>query len=272
MYVDLHIHSCYSDGTMMPEEIVESALENNVGTIAIADHNVIEGSLSIIESCKRNGICFIPAVEIESGEVNNGINFHILAYGFDIANKEFIEFINHAKFMQDESGVKLIEAMQADYYCLSFDDYMEFTYDKHLGGWKAIHYLLEKGVTSSLKEGVKFYPQYNITYDKSGYSSIKAIAYRIRKAGGWSVLAHPGELIDSKDIIQFRSELTRIMSYGLDGIECYYPTHTNSVTKTCVGLCKSNNLFITAGSDCHGLFGKTRVGEMNITHDKVNLK
>lgn len=272
MYVDLHIHSCYSDGSMSPDEIVENALENNVGTLAIADHNVIEGSLSIIDSCKRNGIRHIPAVEIESGEVVDGINFHILAYDFDTANKEFIEFISHAKFMQDESGVKLIEAMQADYDCVSLADYMEFTYDKHLGGWKAIHYLLEKGVTSSLKEGVKFYPKYNITYDKSGYSSISAIAYRIRKAGGYSVLAHPGEMIDSTDLNYFRSELSRLISYGLEGIECYYPTHTDSVTHTCIEFCTANNLFITAGSDCHGTFSRTRIGEMNITLNKVNLR
>lgn len=272
MYVDLHTHSCYSDGTMSPDEIVETARENNVGILAIADHNVIEGSLSIIDSCKKIGIRYIPAVEIESGEVADGANFHILAYDFNIANKEFIEFINHVKFIQDESGVKLIEAMQSDYECISLEDYMDYTYDRSLGGWKAIHYLLKKGLTSSLKEGIKFYLKYNITHDKAGYSSIVAIAYRIRKAGGYSILAHPGELIDSTDLNCFRAELTRLISYGLDGIECYYPTHTDDVTKTCVDFCTANNLFITAGSDCHGSFGRTKVGEMNITIDKVNLK
>lgn len=270
MYVDLHTHSYYSDGTMSPEEIVEAARGNNVGTLAVADHNVIDGSLSIIDLCKKAGIRHIPAVEINASD--NGVEFHILAYNFDIEDKEFLTFLSHIKFIQEEASVKLIEAMQADYDCISLPDYMDFKYEKKLGGWKGINYLLAKGLTSSLMEGVRFYPRYNVAHDKSGYPSIAAIAYRIRKAGGYSVLAHPGELIDSSDINKFRDELRRLTSYGLDGIECYYPYHSGSVTKTCIEFCRANNLFITAGSDCHGKFGETRVGEMNITLDKVNLK
>jgi hypothetical protein len=29
---------------------------------------------------------------------------------------------------------------------------------------------------------------------------------------------------------------------------------------------------ITSGSDCHGVFGKTAIGEMKITPDKLSLK
>jgi hypothetical protein len=27
---------------------------------------------------------------------------------------------------------------------------------------------------------------------------------------------------------------------GIDGLECYYPSHTNEVTNICVDICKSN--------------------------------
>jgi len=37
MYVDMHVHSYYSDGSMSPEEIVESAVANDVGILAVAD-------------------------------------------------------------------------------------------------------------------------------------------------------------------------------------------------------------------------------------------
>ena len=269
LFVDLHVHSFYSDGSMSPDEIVNAALKNNVGLLAIADHDLIEGSLSIRELCKANGIEYIPAVEIDSFE--NGKNYHILAYGFDVHDKEFCDFLGHTRFLLDESGVKLIEAMQSDYRNVSLTDYMNFSYDIHLGGWKALHYFVERGLVSSLKDGIRFYPCYNITYDKSGFSSISSIVYRIKKAGGFSVLAHPGELIDTDDINAFYAELHRIMSCGLDGIECYYPSHPDAVTKVCIDYCDEKRLLITAGSDCHGLFGKTQVGEMNITIEKLML-
>ena len=41
---DLHIHSYYSDGTMSPKKILLVALKKGLGLLAIADHNVLEGS------------------------------------------------------------------------------------------------------------------------------------------------------------------------------------------------------------------------------------
>ena len=161
LFVDMHIHSFYSDGSMSPDEIVESACKNGVGVLAVADHDVIEGSVKIKEICIKNKIKYIPAVEIDS--IEHGINFHVLTYGFDIENKEFYDFISHTRFMLDESGFKLIEAMKADYSNISLPDYTDFTYDRRLGGWKMLHYLVEKGFVSSLKEGLQFYSQYNIT-------------------------------------------------------------------------------------------------------------
>ena len=271
-FVDMHVHSYYSDGTMSPDEIVESACENGVGVLAVADHDTIEGNLKIKEACIKNDIIYIPAVEIDS--IEKGENFHVLAYGFDTENQEFCDYIKHIQFLLEERSVKLIESMAGDYSDISLPDYMDFTYDIRLGGWKALHYLIEKGLASSAVECIKFYPQYNIAYDTLGYSTISAITYRIKKAGGYSVLAHPGELIDDSDTDYFSKELRRIvLSCGLDGIECYYPSHSEMITQICLNVCRENDLLITAGSDCHGDFAKkTRIGEMNITLDKVALK
>lgn len=267
--VDLHVHSCYSDGSLTPEEIVKAALQNDVGVLAIADHDLFDGSLAVQELCKAYGIAWLPAVEIDAYE--NGKNFHILAYGFDVRDTDFRTFLGHTRFLLDEASVKLVEAMQSDYPCVTLEDYMDFTYDNRLGGWKALHYFLAKGLTSSLKEGIQFYPRYRITHDKAGYSTIRAIVYRIKKAGGFSVLAHPGELIPMEDLNAFAAELREVMSCGLDGIECYYPSHSGAATEICLDYCARHDLLVTAGSDCHGLFGGTRVGEMNITLERLRL-
>ncbi len=269
--VDLHVHSYFSDGTMSPAEIAEEAEASQVGVLAVADHNTLEGSMAIREECFERGIRYIPAVEIDALE--KGANFHVLAYGFDMLNLEFRAFLSHASFLLDELSVKLVEAMQRDYDSISLKDFMEYTYDRRLGGWKALHYFVEKGLTSSLREGVRLYGRYSISYDVSGYSTISAIAYRIHKAGGYAVLAHPGELIDSENIDDFSAEVKRIVvDCGLDGVECYYPSHSELITKACVEICTEKNLLITAGSDCHGNFGRAKVGQMGISLDKLVLK
>jgi len=269
-YADLHVHSYYSDGSMSPEELVEAAIENGVGILAIADHNTIEGSIQARELCRTNEIHYIPAVEIDT--LDNGELQHIIAYGFDISNSAFIDFINHSHFMLHEMSIKLIERMQSDYTNLSLSDFFDYRYDRRLGGWEGAHYLIEKGIISSLKDGIPFYPKYDVTHSNAGFSSVTATAYRIKMAGGYSVLAHPGEMFDTSDIDLFKDELRRIALYGVDGIECYYPTNSEEVTEACLEVCNEHDLLITAGSDCHGTFGRTRVGEMNIPISKLRLK
>jgi hypothetical protein len=255
---------------MSPEEIVEEAVKNDVGVLAVADHNTLEGSLIARSLCKDNGIHYVPAVEIDT--ITNGEHHHVLAYGFDTGDAAFLDFISHMRFMLDESSIKLVERMQNDCPAVSLEDFFKYTYDRRLGGWKALHYFMERGLTSELKEGMPFYQKYGVTFDMMGFSTISATAHRIKSAGGYSVLAHPGETIDSSDTNKFKEEVRRLILYGLDGIECYYHKHSIAVTKVCLDICNEYDLMITAGSDCHGTFIKTRVGEMNIKVSDLRLK
>ena len=110
-FVDMHVHSFYSDGSMSPGEIVEAAVQNGVGVLAVADHNVLDGSIETQKLCKEHGIHCIPAVELNTLDGESDI--HILAYDFDMENQQFTDFIKHVRFLLDESSVKLVELMQA---------------------------------------------------------------------------------------------------------------------------------------------------------------
>jgi predicted metal-dependent phosphoesterase TrpH len=254
---------------MSPGEIVEAAVCNNVGLLAVADHDTIEGSRALEPLCGIKGIHFIPAVEIDTLE--NGVNFHVLAYGFSFDDSDFTSFIRHMRRLLDDSNIPLIGAVHKDYPSISLAEYEAYTYDKRLGGWKALHYLVEKGLAADLRDAMRFYPEYGIGYENSGFPSISEVCRRIKAAGGYAVLAHPGVTIKAPDTTAFSNELHRIAAMGIDGIECYYPTHSDEITQICLDVCAERNLMITAGSDCHGSFGKTRVGELCIPVENVSL-
>lgn len=266
---DLHIHSYYSDGTMTPEDILSLALTKGVGLIAIADHDILEGSLKLQKLCSNYDIHYLPAVELDS--LDNGIDIHILGYGMNLLDKEFYSFVKKNRIMLDNVSIKLIEKMQLDYDCITLSDYTKYSYDRQKGGWKALHYFCEKGLTKSLKEGLKFYPQYRCFYNCVEFPTVSVVAQYIHNAGGKAILAHPGEIIKEIDITHFKEEILRLVNCGLDGIECYYPSHTNDITNVCLEICKDNDLLITAGSDCHGEFGGTEVGEMSIPIRQLSL-
>lgn len=266
---DMHVHSYYSDGTMTPEEILNSALNNGVGLLAIADHERLDGSLKLLELCKEYNIQCIPAVEVDA--LDNGNNIHILGYGMNPYDKEFCSFIKRNRVLLDEISIKLIEKMQRDYDTISLEEFSKFNYDRKKGGWKALHYFYEKGLTKSLKEGFIFYQIYNCSYDCVEFHPVSLAIQFIHNAGGKAILAHPGETIKEKENSTFREEVLRLVSFGLDGIECYYPTHTSDMTDICLEICKAGDMLITAGSDCHGDFGRAKIGEMGIEISQLKL-
>lgn len=266
---DLHIHSYFSDGTMSPAEILKEAFDHNVGLIALTDHDMLEGSRELGELCQGIDIIYVPGVELNSLE--EGLNYHILGYGIDINNQEFIDFVDKNRTMLFTVNSLLIEKMQNDYKNISIEDYNAYTYDRRKGGWKALHYLVEKGITNTLREGFALYTKYECYYDVVDFPSIRTVCECIHKAGGKAVLAHPGVSIKETDLTLFRNKLLKLLDYGLDGMECYYVTHTDEITRLCLTICNDRNLLITCGSDCHGSFGTAHVGDVNIPISMLSL-
>ena len=262
-YVDLHIHSYYSDGTMSPEEILEMAKKNNVGLIAITDHDVLEGSRELIELCKDSDVKCITGVELDA--IYHNLNFHILGYGVDLENDEFQKFVKRDRALLDEVNTKLIEKMENDYDDISLEDYNNYNYERNKGGWKALHYFVHKGLANNPWEGFDIYNKYDHDNTCVDFPAIKEVCYQIHKAGGKAVLAHPGKVIHKDTIDEFKEEVKGIIPFGIDGIECYYQSHSKEITEVCLDICQHEGLFVTTGSDCHGEFGNATIGQTKIS-------
>ena len=86
---DLHVHTHLSDGTFSPEQVVETAKSLGISTIAITDHDNVDGTDQAIEAGKRLGIEVIPGIEITS-EID-GHEIHVLGYFIDWKQEWFIE-------------------------------------------------------------------------------------------------------------------------------------------------------------------------------------
>lgn len=269
LYADLHIHTCFSDGTMSPEEIAKKAAEAGVGLIAVTDHNMLEGSRLAIRACEHRGVHCIPAVELDSMDGSNGL--HILAYGVDLDDIPFSAFVSKSRRLLDLCSDRLVSAMEADYPSLSTAAYEAFVHDRRMGGWKALQYLLTNGVTTRLKEGIPFYEKYRVGVSSAGFPPVEQVCHSIKAAGGYAVLAHPGESLKFNDSGELRNELRRLADCGIDGIECYYPTHGAEITKACLEVCRQMNLLITSGSDFHGAFSGAEIGAMRMPVEELRL-
>lgn len=266
--VDLHIHSMYSDGTYTVNEIIERAKENQVELISICDHNCIE-AYDELEN-KKLDVKILPGVEIDS--VDDYIDFHILGYNFDIHDQQFKKFIEENNSRLELVNVKLLEKVIRDHPALSLQEYQNFSYDRKKGGWKPLHYFANKGICETIWDGFEIYARYHHSYAEANFPSIDEVCDQIHKANGKAILAHPGKTIPYHSLNEFKIYLERLLEHPFDGVECYYPSHSEKITNICLELCHKKKRMITCGSDCHGEFEKTKIGQLNISSDFLQLK
>ena len=275
MLTDLHMHSYYSDGTMSPREIVEDAKKRNVQLIAITDHNVLDSYTELKEAAEEFGIKVIRGVEIDARFED--IVVHILAYNFE-DNENLFNLVHKAKNELLETSIELIKRMENDYENISSEDYEAYDYDKRKGGWKGIHYLFDRGITSELFEGVKYYGQYKCGHEYFDYPTVEEVVKAVHEANGYVVLAHPCNYYKNNTKEEVLEKLEKFKSIGIDGVECYYPANSEMMTETCVECCKNNDMIITVGSDSHGEFGAVSkgieyyIGAVKKDSSELNLK
>lgn len=82
-FVDLHLHSTFSDGGAGASELINQAKEKGLKHIAISDHNTLNAYLQT-DILKEE--ILIPAIEFDCWF--GSVFLHMLGYGIDVNNKE----------------------------------------------------------------------------------------------------------------------------------------------------------------------------------------
>ena len=268
MFADLHIHSIFSDSTRSPENIAVVAKNQNVSLLSVCDHGSIASYERLADACKKSGISYV--IGIEMGAMMNGQDCHMLVYNFDKDNQNMLDFIRREKEKSDKECEAMIVKMSRDYPGLSLSDYLAYNYPRESGGWKYIHYAVARNVFKTYEEaGAVIFP----TYYEAGEEacSVEEFCRVVKQANGVPVFAHPGNETPEQLVSLFRNMQER----GVEGIECFYPSHNKETTDICLNYCRKNNLRITCGSDCHGDYDKSdgfTIGALKIPIDMLDLK
>lgn len=144
MKADLHIHSTASDGYLSPRQIIMLAKSRGIDTIAISDHNSIDGIGEASEAGKEYGISVIPAVELSTSFNNESI--HILGY---FRNKQF----NSSDFRQI---LRLVKTHKAYKIRKEFGGYRRHrSFNKYLSISEGIYLLKTFGAAVVLAHPVR---------------------------------------------------------------------------------------------------------------------
>lgn len=80
MTVDLHCHSTASDGTLTPSTLVERAHSRGIRTLALTDHDTLEGLDEARTAAQAMDMQLINGVELSC--CWSGVTIHVLGYDF----------------------------------------------------------------------------------------------------------------------------------------------------------------------------------------------
>ena len=253
--IDMHTHTNYSDGELSPDKLIRLAIEKNIGTLAITDHDTIEGIKKVDrnkEIIKDSEIKIIDGIEL-SAKASKG-RIHILGYGIDLNNKELNNKMGELKDNSINSVLSLYEQLKKDYNIrFTYNDIKELVNANHnLGRPDLAKLLIKYGYVETVKEAFSKY--LNNSYAKIRGSN-KCLQYSecielITNSGGIPVLAHPKTLeLDEKE---FLLVLKDMISKGLKGIEVYHSIHSKEEMEYYLNIANEYDLLVSGGSDFHG--------------------
>lgn len=266
--VDLHIHTTASDGTWRPGRLIENIKKEGIGLFAVTDHDTTENVTLTEKLAKDKGISFIRGVEISSSFDKR--TYHILALGIDVTNPDLQRLLEENRELmeaKDDAGIKYLEKK---YPQVSYEEYLNYTNNPERGGWKSLNYLEDKGLCTNHKNFFALYKDWNDSFSNVAFESPEFIVKTIKQAGGVPVLAHPGSNMYGDNLLKTLSIMVEV---GIEGLECFHPENSGTVTRACLKFCAEHDLCITGGSDCHGDFvGTRRLGYPPVNLSMLNLK
>ena len=269
MLVDFHMHSIYSDGVKSPEGLLRHAIDCNLSMMAWTDHDEINGIKALRPAQDQvdpeKTIKIINGCEFSADYKDKSI--HILGYRFDETNKELRDFIEYFKSKREERIDEIIRRCNNAGYFISKDELLKkFPKTQAYGRPHIGQLLIDGGYAKDINDVFKdILRKDSPCYVPKVKIEVPYIIDIIHKAGGLAVMAHP-KLVSSDEYV------VEMLAYDFDGMEVYHTKHNDDDVKRYKALATKHNLFITGGSDYHGIPGKApdKFGDYLVSSENVS--
>lgn len=255
--IDMHCHSIYSDGEKTPDGLIDDAIDKGIGTIAITDHDTLNG-IKTIDRTKskviKSGIMIVDGIELSAKSTKG--TMHILGYDFDKEDKSLNNKMSELRDNRINSVLSVMEQIKRDYGIrFTYEDIRDLVNANHnLGRPDLAKLCMKYGYASSVNEAfLKYLNDANEKVRSIGCR--KGIEYSecidlIAKSNGIPVLAHPKSLELSEK--EFLILLKEMIKCGLMGIEVYHSSHSPREMDYYLKIANEYGLLVSGGSDYHG--------------------
>ncbi len=255
--VDLHTHSCRSDGTKTPTELVRIAQDKHLVAFALTDHDNVNGIEEVLRAAKNSdaddeygiGIEAIPGIEFSTEYKDKDV--HIVGLYYNYLDPTFQAQVKEFTDARDIRNEEMCNRLTEGGYPVDYKELCEAFPNAVITRAHFARFLLEKNLVKSLADAFDHLIGDDCPYfvPRRKISPQKAVQFLIAHHG-IPILAHPFQYnLGDEGLEQLIRELKEV---GLVGIEAYYCKHTPEMTAQIEALAKKYDLICSGGSDFHG--------------------
>jgi 3',5'-nucleoside bisphosphate phosphatase len=245
--LDLHLHTIYSDGLWTPTDLFNHLAFRSFRVVSIVDHDTTAHVAELQRLGQACGILVLAGVEVTSEW--NGMVAHVLCYAGEFSGSGLAELVDGTCRKQLENTRAVYAELENRGY--RFPRRSEVLSDQDGELRRPVdnaRLLVGHGYAEDLEEGL-------VLIRDAGYVIIAAPIHHTVEAahssGAVALLAHPGR--GGGEIVRYDPPLLEEMleSTPLDGLEVFYPTHTQEQASVYLALANGRTLLVGAGSDSH---------------------
>jgi predicted metal-dependent phosphoesterase TrpH len=281
MFVDLHIHTTFSDGDMTPIEAYRTALEKNKhgdkpAAIAFTDHDTTAARDTITDEDLDEKVILFRGAELST--IFEAESVHLLAYFLGVntgyQQKEFqltLRNTREVQYKRRELQVRRLNlqrkkgAYPESAEDLCFERIMDSFVGKQIT-WRPIaDSLVELGFARDFKEARRIID--NEGYVSYGDGELKEIVAGSLPHGILDTaqgvdflshyadiigLAHPGT-VKNHSQEEVENLILKLSSLGLNAVEVYNKKHTSADQEHYNALAQQHRLLVLGGSDAMSL-------------------
>src|SRR3954447_13785558 len=265
---DLQAHSVHSDGVLPPAEVVALAAEAGMRLMSLTDHDTVDGVEEALRAAADRGVRCSPAAELSAVE-GDFEDHHVL--GYELRHQDATLRETLADFRADrgrriyamadrleELGFALeragLEGRERAGSALGRPHLAEAVFEHPANAER----LRDEGIAGKKELFPAYLVPGAVAYVARSRPTVPEAIEVIHAAGGVAVWAHPFWDVDDPETAL--ATLERFAAAGLDGVECFYATHTETQTRLLHEAAGRVGLLTTGPTDFHGPEHETFAG------------
>ncbi len=247
--VDLHMHSTCSDGSLSPSELVRRAVNCGVRSMALTDHDTIDGLAEAAEEARKLEVAFYSGVELSCSW--QGMNIHVLCYGFEIESAEMMALCEAQKARRIERAGMIADRLEKKFNLP--DLLIQAKNQSEFGVPGRPHFasaMVELGYVESHAEAFRKYLGSGKPGDvKAVWPTLEELMESLAGRPWFASLAHPRKY--KMTVSKLKRFLDDFVALGGQAMEVSTSAQKQGEIGLLTDICRQYGLLASEGSDFH---------------------